>query len=164
MNSNKNYIQCWGGEHFDGTKYYDYLRELRNSVVHRGMNLTASSHIENDFPLILAPTPITNRSGNQVHEAPEKYFLSIIAHLEAIIPPLIVSHIKGNGWNDIFLGNDEALAESKQSIEKSIAMPEWVKQQALQSIQDIDMLDMQRQKMKSALENIEVTLALPEIA
>lgn len=153
-----------GGEHTDGKKYYDYLRELRNSVVHRGRNLTAAAHIANDFPLILAPNPVTNRSGNQAHGAPEKYFLSIIEHLETVIPPLIVNHIKDNGWHNVFLSNDEALAESKQSIEESEEVPERVKQQALQAIQGVDMLDMQKQRMESALKNIEVTLALPEIA
>ncbi|HAS8191819.1 TPA: hypothetical protein I7674_21965, partial [Vibrio vulnificus] len=153
-----------GGEHIDGSKYYDYLRELRNSVVHRGMNLTDSMHIVNDFPLILAPNPVTNRNGNQVHEAPEKYFLSIIEHVETVVPALVINHIEDSGWHSIFICNEQAQEESKRKVEQSEAMPDWVKQEALRVIPDIDMLDMQKQRMKSALENIRTTVALPKIA
>lgn len=99
-----------------------------------------------------------------MHEAPEKYFLTIIEHLETVLPPLIVSHIKENGWDNVHFSNDEAQAELRQSIEESEAMPVWVKKQAVQSIQDIDLLEIQKQKMELALKAIEATVALPKIA
>jgi len=153
-----------GSEHFDGSKYYDYLRELRNSVVHRGMNLTASAHIVNDFSLLLAPTPVTNRTGNQIHEAPEKYFLSIIEHLETVVPALVINHIEDSGWHNIFIYNEQAQEESNRMIEQSETMPDGVKKEALRTISSIDMLDIQRQRMKLALENIKATIVLPKIA
>ncbi|WP_128690023.1 hypothetical protein [Chromohalobacter israelensis] len=150
--------------HQDGEQYYGYLRELRNSVVHRGGNLTAAAHIANDFPLVLAPNPVKNRKGNKVYEAPEKYFLAIIEHLEAVLPPMIVSHIKENGWDSVRRSNDEAQEELRQSIEESEAMPVWVKRKAVKSIRDIDLLAIQKQKMELALKTIEATVALPKIA
>ena len=150
-------------EHSNKCKYYDYLRELRNSVVHRGIDLTASAHIVNDFPLLLAPPTVTNRSGKEIHESPEKYFFSIIKHLETVVPNLVLNHIKENGWNNNFIASDKSQEEFKQMIVQSEAMPEWIKQKTLQSITSIDMHDIKKQRMNLALKNIGITLALPKI-
>ena len=45
----------------DGEANYSYIRELRNAVVHRGLDITSAAHIDGDFPMILAVPEVQNQ-------------------------------------------------------------------------------------------------------
>ncbi len=153
------------GSDFDsGKRFYDYLRELRNSIIHRGENIVAAAHNVGNFPMVLSPNPITNRSGNKSYEAPYKYLIDIIRYCESVIPKLVVEHIKTNSWDVISFDPELHLEKTSNAISNSDAMPEWVKQQALISIKEIDFENLIKQKIESALQIIETIVEVPEFA
>jgi len=41
--------------HPDGEANYIYLRELRNSIIHRGLDITATAHVDQNIPMIISP-------------------------------------------------------------------------------------------------------------
>ena len=53
--------------HPNGNENYAYVRELRNSIIHRGYDIASSAHVIKDFLLILAPEHATDRSGNTTY-------------------------------------------------------------------------------------------------
>lgn len=48
-----------------GAENYGYIRELRNAIVHRGLDIASAVHFAADVPLLVAPHTIANRSGNR---------------------------------------------------------------------------------------------------
>ncbi|HCB1501705.1 TPA: hypothetical protein MYO83_004630 [Klebsiella michiganensis] len=59
---------------FEGNIIIDYMRELRNSIIHRGEDVTSAGNVINGRFAILAPDNVTNRSGNLI-EKPKDMFL-----------------------------------------------------------------------------------------
>src|SRR5688572_3746471 len=45
----------------DGEANYSYIRELRNAVVHRGLDVTSAAHIDGNFPMVLAKPKVQNQ-------------------------------------------------------------------------------------------------------
>ena len=122
----------------NGKANYDYLRELRNSIIHRGLNINSSAHIQDDFPMIIAPSPITNRGGNISYLAFDYYLIDLIKKCESILGPTFLEHIEECKIFEMQMTNEEAIRHSKQDILNSTAMPDWVKNMALNTIEDIN--------------------------
>ncbi len=59
---------------FEGNIIMDYMRELRNSIIHRGEDVVSAGNVINGRFAILAPDNVTNRSGNLI-EKPKDMFL-----------------------------------------------------------------------------------------
>jgi hypothetical protein len=122
----------------DGEGNYSYLKELRNSVIHRGLNIDSAAHIYSNFPLLIAPSPVTNRSGKNSYIAFGYYLIEIINRCESIIGNIFLDHFQEFGLFNIRLSKKEAEALMRKHILESIAMPEWAKKMALESNIDID--------------------------
>ncbi|WP_313079507.1 hypothetical protein [Atlantibacter sp.] len=58
----------------EGNIIIDYMRELRNSIIHRGEDVTSAGNVINGRFAILAPVNIKNRSGHLI-EKPKHMFL-----------------------------------------------------------------------------------------
>ncbi|EOJ9614513.1 MULTISPECIES: hypothetical protein [Serratia] len=58
----------------EGNIIMDYMRELRNSIIHRGEDVASAGNVINGRFAILAPDNVTNRSGNLI-EKPKDVFL-----------------------------------------------------------------------------------------
>lgn len=141
-------------DNFTGENYYNYLRELRNSVVHRGGHLTSSARVINDFPLVIAPTPIENRNGNYSYDAPEKYLIDIIIRLEKMFPSLIFNHIVQCGWDNCEIDSNSEMEECRRAIIKTENMPDWVKELVLPEIEKIDFLAIRKEQVNKAMQTI----------
>lgn len=77
----------------DGASNYAFVRELRNAVIHRGLNINAAAHVEADFPLLVAPSSLTNRSGSKTQLGFGHYLLEVIGKCEAVVGPVIADHL-----------------------------------------------------------------------
>lgn len=115
----------------DGEANYSYIRELRNAVVHRGFNITSAAHFEGSFPMILAVPKIQARNGKRTFLAFDKYLLHIIAKCESIIGPVMLVCLNAAGIFEATIDLDSAIAEYREGIQQSYAMPEHVKAMAL---------------------------------
>lgn len=74
----------------DGVNNYSYIRELRNAIVHRGLDITSAAHFDDNFPMILAEPKVQNKKGTKTFLAFDKYLLDIIAKCEFVVCPLML--------------------------------------------------------------------------
>lgn len=120
------------GEFQDGEANYSYISELRNAVVHRGLNITSTAHFDGNFPMILAEPKIQNRKGTKTFVAFDKYLLNVIAKCESIIGPVMLDCLNAAGVFEATIDAEAAVVGYRQAIEQSDAMPEAVKAMALE--------------------------------
>ena len=66
----------------DGEHVYNYLRELRNAVVHRGFDLTAQGVGSDGSIFVVAPMIATNESGSRRFERPAPLLQHVFIHCE----------------------------------------------------------------------------------
>ena len=130
--------------HPDGNANYSFVRELRNSVVHRGYDITSAAHVAGDLLLVIAPPSITNRGGSKVYQGLGYYLLEVIAKCEGVIGPVIARHLSEMGLLSVAVEQDQAVDATKEFIETSDAMPLWAKEMALGSIGQVDFAEVRR--------------------
>lgn len=136
----------------NGEQNYCYIRELRNSIIHRGFDISSAAHIKDDFPLLVAPPSVENRSGSSAYPAFGYYLVEIITRGERVVGQLFIEHFKEVGFLEPHVQQEQLVAQSKKYILESIAMPDWVRQQALEVIGKIDHIEIQKSMIRSLLE------------
>ncbi|MBV5326635.1 MAG: hypothetical protein JZU65_03215 [Chlorobium sp.] len=149
--------------HPDGNANYSFVRELRNSVVHRGYDITSAAHVEGDLLLVIAPPSITNRGGSKVYQGLGYYLLEVIAKCEGVIGSVIARHLSEVGLLSVAVEQDQAVDAAKEFIEASDAMPPWAKEMALGSIDQVDFAEVRRAQT-DALVKILNTNGLQEVS
>ena len=117
----------------DGEANYSYIRELRNAIVHRGLNIASAAHFDGDLPMILAEPKIQNQRKSKTFLAFDKYLLHVIAKCESVVGPVMHDCLKAAGVFDSTLDTQAAVSESRLAIEQSHAIPENIKSMALAS-------------------------------
>lgn len=110
-----------------GKANYSYIRELRNSVVHRGLDITSCAHIDGNFPMILAEPEVQDRMGTKTFVAFGKYLLDIIEKCESVVGPVMLDCLNAAGIFAATIDAEALVSESRKALERSRAMPEEVK-------------------------------------
>ncbi|PVZ90083.1 hypothetical protein C9426_01515 [Serratia sp. S1B] len=115
----------------NGEANYSYIRELRNAVVHRGLDLTSAMHITDDnFPMLLAERQVQNLKKSKTFFAFGTYLLDIIQKCESIIGPVMLDCLKDLAIFETNIDIDAAINNYYQSVEQSQAIPEPFKAMA----------------------------------
>ena len=115
----------------DGETFYSYLRELRNSIVHRRYDLTSASHFANNFPMIVLSQKVKNQSGKKEYLAPRKYLIELIYICELMIGKIIAEHLEIFASQLPSLSTEEKLAELEEFFANNSIMLSWAKEEAL---------------------------------
>jgi hypothetical protein len=110
----------------NGKQNYAYLRELRNSIVHRGMNIFSAASFPNSFPLLFSPQTVTNPDGTKQYQRFGVLLIQIIALCETVIGPLLEEHMRKAGLFDIQVDEEVWRAETVTALEKADNVPVWV--------------------------------------
>lgn len=142
----------------DGEKNYTYLRELRNSIIHRGLDISSAAHINNDFPLIISPSPVTNRDGKKSYIAFGYYLIEIIEKCEDVIRDVFLEHFEEFSLLDKRLTQEESIELNEKFISNSTTMPDWVKKSALDSIKDVNHEEVHLASMNSLIKTLKVDI------
>jgi hypothetical protein len=121
-----------------------YVRELRNAVVHRGLDIASAAHFAGDFPLLIAPNPAMNRGGTQKYPAFGFYLLEIVAGCEAVVGPTIETHLDSLGILDKRPDSEAWLDETREVIRSSTVIPDWAKKMVPASFDGLDWNAMHR--------------------
>lgn len=127
----------------DGKGNYDYIRELRNSIVHRGFDVCSAAHVYEDRLLVVAPAKVSDRNGRKSFPAFGNYLVEIIAKCEGTVGPLIAKHLKEVGLLKPLLTQDQASAEASRCLSEAPTVPDWVKQHASSFISQLDFVQVQ---------------------
>lgn len=117
----------------DGEANYFYIRELRNAVVHRGLDITSDQHFDGDFPMILAPLEVQNHARTKTFATFGKYLLHVIEKCESVVGSVMFDCLKAAGIFDATIDTLAAAAEYRAAIQSSSSMPENVKANLLAS-------------------------------
>ena len=134
----------------DGQGNYDYIRELLNSIVNRGLDICSAAHVYEDRLLVVAPPKVSDRNGRKSFSTFGNYLIEIIAKCEETIGPLIAKHLEEVGLLKPLLTQDEASAEASRFLAAAPAVPDWVKQNASSVISQLDFV----QGQVSAIEKL----------
>lgn len=130
--------------HPDGNANYSFIRELRNSVIHRGYDITSAAHVAGDLLLVIAPPSTANKGGSKVYEGLGYYLIEVIAKCECVIGPTIARHLSEVGLLGVAVEQDQAVDAPKEFLEAADAMPPWAKEMALGSIDQVDFAEVRR--------------------
>jgi hypothetical protein len=115
----------------DGEANYSYVRELRNAVVHRGLDITSGAHIDGDFPMILAEPKVQNQKGTKTFVSFDKYLLHVIAKCESVVGSVMLDCFNAAGIFEATIDADAAVAEYRNGVEQSHVIPDHFKAMAL---------------------------------
>lgn len=115
----------------DGESNYEYIKYLRNAIVHRGYDITSSAHIAGDFPMLLAEPSFQNNATNpaktKTFHTFEKYLLNIIKKCELVIGGVIFDTLNKAGVFQATIDPQAAIAEIRNAVQSSHVMPDWAK-------------------------------------
>lgn len=114
----------------DGAANYSYIRELRNAIVHRGLDITASIHFDGNFPMILAEPTVQNQNKKKTFIAFDTYLLHLIEKCESVIGSVMLDCLNTIGIFET-IDAEAAINEYREYVAQSHAMPDHIKKMAL---------------------------------
>jgi hypothetical protein len=134
---NEQLIEVLSFETFpDEKENYDYIRELRNSIIHRGLDICSAAHVCEEHLLVVAPVKVFDRNGKKSFSAFGHYLLEIIAKCEEVIGPFIAKHLQEVGLLKPLFTQDQASEDAVRFLAVVSAVPDWVKTNVLLSADD----------------------------
>lgn len=137
----------------DGKLNYCYLRELRNSIIHRGLDINYAAHVRDDgFPFLVAHPHVIDRKGEGSYKAFGYYLVDIIRDCESVIGKAFLNHLEESGLFQERIPQAEYVELTKQQILDCVARPEWVKTLALETIEQVNYDDLQETLSKNVSE------------
>lgn len=78
----------------DGKLNLLYLRELRNSLIHRGEDIASSAFFYEDLPVIIAPNVRDKAGKGRLIRPYRKYILQLIMHCETRVGACVAAYIE----------------------------------------------------------------------
>ncbi|WNJ84043.1 hypothetical protein [Pseudomonas canadensis] len=119
---------------FSGEQVLGYLRELRNGVVHRGIDLTAGGVVVDGLVCALAPQQVTNRGGKNIYAAPTTLLVDLFRHGDQKLKPVLEKVLEPVLSNFSSPASEYDVVRAYDFLESVAHMPDHVKQEARQSI------------------------------
>ena len=116
------------------------------------MDITSSAHIKDDLLFPIAPPEISNRQGTIVYKSFGYYLTEIISWCERGIGELFLDHLNQFGLLAVTAKQAQLVSQSKECLSRSTAMPEWVKQKALECLEGIDHVEIQKCTIKGLID------------
>ncbi len=111
-----------------------YLRELRNGVVHRGVDPTANGVVVDGFTLALAPRCVKNRDGTRSFIAPAESLRDIFIHFETNAKPIMECFLNQKITEYNSVPSATMREEFVRSVENVSHMPDWAKKLSLNHV------------------------------
>lgn len=105
---------------------FEYVRELRNAVIHRGLDIAAAAHSDNSVLYVLCPERVADRHGKKSYTPSVRYLLQLAAQCDSACNPAIESVLTTLGLFDP-LQHLATKEETQGWVKNSSAMPEWAK-------------------------------------
>jgi hypothetical protein len=116
---------------------YEYARELRNAVVHRGFDPAAAGHADGAMVKVLCPAKVYNRNGSKSYACTFRYTVELADHCNQTVNPAIFEVLERHGFLDP-AQNLVSKEETMEAIRNAEAMPDWAKAMAQKTIDQMD--------------------------
>lgn len=122
-------LQCRNRQ--NGRENYSYIRELRNAIIHRGLDVSRAIDFRGRFPLLIAQDTIWNRDRTQSFNSFSRTVIGLIERCEAGILPVIQKHLHQARLLEKLPDQQASVAEYIRDIQNSTHYPEPIKRIAL---------------------------------
>jgi hypothetical protein len=122
---------------FGATDNYKYVRELRNTIVHRGLDPAGAGHTGGKSILVLCPAQVWDRDGNNAYTCTFRYTAELAESCNRIVDIAIFEILDRHG----FLNPGRIIVSREQTlhaIKCSTAMPDWAKSMAQNALGEMD--------------------------
>jgi hypothetical protein len=106
--------------------------------------VSAAVHAAGDFPLLVLPGRLLDRSKKQTCTAPAKYVVQLIATCERAIGPAVEEHLSLARIMHDDVGAETLRENYMRFVRESAAMPEHIKSMALEAAAEVDHLRVYR--------------------
>jgi len=111
-----------------GSEVLGYIRELRNGVVHRGIDPTSGGEVIADIVCAIAPATVQNRTGNRSYAAPARLLRDIYTHCELATKPVMERFLEQDIERLRSLSPASMVVDALSAIENVPHMPDWAKE------------------------------------
>jgi len=129
---------------FGNTTDWQYARELRNSIVHRGIDPAAAGHANGNIILVLCPATVQDQKGKKSYSCTFKYLVELAECCNRAVNPAIFEVLESHGLlepGQMTVGKETTLS----AIKDAEVMPEWAKTMALKALGEMDFIKMAEQ-------------------
>ena len=105
---------------------YGYARQLRNEIVHRGLDLSATGHSDSTTLFVLCPPTVTDQSRKKTYTRPFTYTIELATHCNAAVNLAIGEALERL---DLFNPAQHIVSQTDTvaAILGSSEIPDWVK-------------------------------------
>ena len=118
-----------------GAEVLGYMRELRNGIVHRGIDPTSGGMVVDGVVCAVAPPTVQNRGGARSYAAPTHLLRDVFIHCEIGTKP-IIERFLASSFEELASVKPEAmLNDALNAIEAVPHMPDWAKEMARQHME-----------------------------
>ncbi len=120
-----------------GTEAYAYVRELRNSIVHRGLDSAAAGHATDDLVFALCPAEVRDFAGNNAYSSPCTYMVELAELANVAFDKVVDEELCK--YRVFESGPPQVTAQDLiDFLKSSDAMPDWAKTMASQAFTSMD--------------------------
>ncbi len=116
---------------------YEYVRELRNAIVHRGLDPTADGHADDTTLHVLCPAVVQDRSRLNSYNASFKYLVELARHCDSVVNPAIAAVLTKLGLFNA-IPQTGSVEDIKAQIRSSATMPDWAKELSIKAWDEVD--------------------------
>lgn len=138
----------------DGTANLQYLRELRNALVHRNLDIAARVTFVEGIPVLHSPA-VTNRARTMTHVSPLKTVPELIAWCEESVCPTLVEFLDSKGCLvPSSMPTEWRIKEMLAMIDADPTIPEFAKTMASQGLAQVDFAEVDREQMRAVRKSL----------
>jgi hypothetical protein len=122
---------------FGNNDDYQYARELRNAIVHRGLDPAAAGHADDKILYVLCPATITDRDEKKSYSCTFRYTAQLAERCNRIVNAAIFEFLDSHDYLNpagITVNKEKTL----EAVNNATAMPDWARAMAAQAFDAID--------------------------
>ncbi len=142
---------------FEQSDDYNYVRKLRDAVIHRGFNPVAAGHFDQTTLHVLCPATVEDQGG-KAYSCSFRYLRELAQKCREVIDPAIRDVLEGFGLFDPKI-HEPNRVETMNAVASSTAMPDWAKALAEQAFDRMDFADAASRLANSRVDDMRKLLA-----
>ena len=131
-----------------GAEVLGYIRELRNGIVHRGIDPTSSATVVDGLICAVSPLTVQTRGGDRSFPAPAPLLRDVFIHCEVRTKPIIERFLEPT-FKKLASPNPEALlSDALRLVDAAPHMPDWAKEMAHKALKPEDLVRAQAHEIE----------------
>ena len=119
---------------FSGEDVLGYLRELRNGIVHRGIDPTAGGEVVDGVVWAIAPPQVASRNGTFSYAAPTRRLADVFRHCDTAMKPVLERFLEPTLFAFTSVPPETLLLEARDALGAVTHMPDWARELARENL------------------------------